>query len=184
MRGIEFKTKIFQLIRHGHRTPKETYNTDPYNASFWRFNQLTSLGKRTQYELGKFLRQQYDKLIGPSGYSSQKVHIQSTDEDRCLISAQANAAGLFPPQANDVWNDELYDWQPIPVHTVENQRNCGKVKRLTREYLESDEIKALLSEHSQLRIFLEEHSNTSVKIVDDFIPFNDALNVERSYGLR
>jgi len=45
-----------------------------------------------------------------------KVHVQSTDYDRTLMSAYSNLAGLFPPAQSQVWNNDL-PWQPIPVHT-------------------------------------------------------------------
>jgi len=33
------------------------------------------------------------------------------------MSAEANLAGLFPPNGSEVFNPNL-KWQPIPVHTV------------------------------------------------------------------
>lgn len=35
-------------------------------------------GKQMQYDLGKFLRRRYNRLIGP-GYSPNKVYIRSSD---------------------------------------------------------------------------------------------------------
>lgn len=33
------------------------------------------------------------------------------------MSAQATLAGLFPPNGEQIWNENI-DWQPVPVHTV------------------------------------------------------------------
>ncbi|XP_031639880.1 testicular acid phosphatase homolog, partial [Contarinia nasturtii] len=73
-------------------------------------------GKRQQYKLGQYFRRRYNKLLGDK-YSPNKVYIQSADRDRLLMSAQANLAGLFPPHAEEKWNEDIA-WQPIPVHTM------------------------------------------------------------------
>lgn len=43
--------------------------------------------------------------------------MRSTDFDRTLMSAEANLAGLFPPNGMQRFNPNI-SWQPIPVHTV------------------------------------------------------------------
>lgn len=76
------------MVRHGSRSPKHTYKKDPYsNVSLWEdgWNQLTKEGKHTQFELGKFFRRRYDKLLGPN-YLAKDIYFQSTNEDRCLMS--------------------------------------------------------------------------------------------------
>ncbi|XP_055307347.1 prostatic acid phosphatase-like [Sitodiplosis mosellana] len=106
------------IYRHGDRNVMESYPNDPYNdEEFWDngFGGLSNLSKRQQYELGKYLRARYQKLIG-AHYSPKKVYIRSTDEDRNLQSAQCNAAGMFNPTGDEVWNK--LGWQPIPIHTV------------------------------------------------------------------
>ena len=49
--------------------------------------------------------------------SSLQVYVRSTDFDRTLMSAEANLAGLFPPDGIQRFNPNI-SWQPIPVHTV------------------------------------------------------------------
>lgn len=49
--------------------------------------------------------------------SSLQVYVRSTDFDRTLMSAEANLAGLFPPEGMQRFNPNI-SWQPIPVHTV------------------------------------------------------------------
>lgn len=56
------------------------------------------------------------------------------------------------------------------------------MKRKADQYLQSDEIKALLFKHRRLCRFLEKHSGDRVRNVDDFINLNDVLNVERENG--
>ncbi|NWI15316.1 PPAL phosphatase, partial [Crypturellus soui] len=47
----------------------------------------------------------------------RQIFIRSTDFDRTLMSAEANLAGLYPPDAQERFNPNI-SWQPIPVHTV------------------------------------------------------------------
>jgi len=108
---------VHALFRHGDRTPTLTCPTDA-NTDAWLkqgLGQLTNKGKRMQYELGQFLRVRYGHFLH-ARYHRNYTHVRSSDVDRTLMSAQANLAGLYPPQKGDVWNPNLL-WQPIPVHT-------------------------------------------------------------------
>jgi len=66
--------------------------------------------------LGLKLREWYNNFL-PGTYSPDDIHIESSDHDRCLMSAQLCLAGLYPPQGAQLWNPEIL-WQPIPVHTI------------------------------------------------------------------
>ncbi|CAJ0937128.1 unnamed protein product, partial [Mesorhabditis belari] len=82
------------------------------------WEQLTNLGIQEAFELGTFLRERYideKKLFGPF-FDREKVFMQSSDQERTLESAQAVAAGLFPPTGNRVWNASFL-WQPTPIHS-------------------------------------------------------------------
>ena len=72
-----------------------------------------------QYRLGIYLQNRYmkDNDLLNETYSRYEIYIRSTDVNRTLMSAQANMAGLYPPQGSQVWNSKIL-WQPIPVHTV------------------------------------------------------------------
>ncbi|PAA56054.1 hypothetical protein BOX15_Mlig013238g1 [Macrostomum lignano] len=107
------------VFRHGHRSPIHPLPNDTYTvANTWRdgLGQLTNIGKRNQFELGKFIRKRYGEFLG-SRYNSSEHRVRSSDIDRTLMSAQACLAGLFPPTGDQVWQAGL-SWQPIPVHTV------------------------------------------------------------------
>ena len=104
------------LYRHGARTPIYFYPNDTNAAHWWQGpGQLTNEGKNNQFELGGFLRRRYAGFLSPL-YHSNYTHVESSDVDRTLMSAQVNLAALYPPQGRDVWNATL-PWQPIPVHT-------------------------------------------------------------------
>ncbi|RZF46423.1 hypothetical protein LSTR_LSTR012498 [Laodelphax striatellus] len=106
--------------RHGARSPTKSYKKDPYAdwKKYWPmgWGQLTLEGKRQLYDLGMKLRKRYSKFV--DRFSVQTVRVESSDADRCLMSAQLLLAGLFPPAgADQLWNKDFV-WQPIPVHTT------------------------------------------------------------------
>lgn len=106
------------LFRHGDRSPVKAFPTDPHQESAWPqgFGQLSQVGMQQHYDLGQFLRRRYTGFLSES-YDRHEVSVRSTDYDRTLMSAEANLAGLYPPNGSQVFNPSL-KWQPIPVHTV------------------------------------------------------------------
>lgn len=68
-------------------------------------------------ELGKWLRNRYDEEFLPKRYSPKNIYVRSADVDRCISSALANLAGLYPPTGDQTW-EKGFPWQPIPVHSV------------------------------------------------------------------
>ncbi|XP_050429979.1 prostatic acid phosphatase-like isoform X3 [Adelges cooleyi] len=108
---------VHAVFRHGERTPADTYPFDPYVNYTWKpygWGQLTNVGKRHQYEIGKFIRKRYNGFLDLL-YSPEKVTFWSTDVDRTKMSAQLVAAALYKPVGTQQWHKRL-DWQPIPIH--------------------------------------------------------------------
>ncbi|XP_071013569.1 lysosomal acid phosphatase-like [Oncorhynchus clarkii lewisi] len=111
-------TFVTVLYRHGDRSPVKAYPTDRYQESSWPqgFGQLSQEGMRQHFELGQALRKRYQGFLNDT-YDRREIAVRSTDYDRTLMSAEANLAGLYPPNGSQVFNPIL-EWQPIPVHTV------------------------------------------------------------------
>ncbi|CAG0896214.1 unnamed protein product [Darwinula stevensoni] len=110
---------VHLLYRHGERSPIVFYPNDPYkDPKYWPVGpgQLLNPGKERHFKLGGLIRKRYEGFLNPM-YDESEVLVRSTDYDRTLMSAQANLAGLYPPQGNQIWNPNLA-WQPIPIHTV------------------------------------------------------------------
>lgn len=160
------------MFRHGDRSSIDTYPTDP-NTDKWPdgLGQLSTIGMQQEYGLGAWLAQRYQDFLG-TRYTPSEVYYRSDDEDRTLMSAESQLAGLFPPDSTRKFNDSL-DWQPIPVHTVELETDpviyvpsCGKYTKLLNEVMQSDEVQTLAEENAAFFEYLTEHSGKQVDITN------------------
>lgn len=126
---------VVVMYRHGDRAPLISFPRDEYyNLTYWPmgFGQLTKYGVTRLYNLGKWFRERYKNFLSET-YSPNEIYIHSSNIDRCLMSASAALAGLYPPTGFQFWNPQL-SWQPIPVHTdnknhdeiITERRKCKK----------------------------------------------------------
>ncbi len=103
------------LIRHGDRTPIVDISTPPYK---WQEGpgQLTSIGKKQEYQLGQEKRQLYINQYHwlPESDQNQKtqemIYVRSSDFERTIVSAQYFLKGLYPQKVGSTQN--------IIIHTV------------------------------------------------------------------
>ncbi|XP_028137119.1 lysosomal acid phosphatase-like [Diabrotica virgifera virgifera] len=183
---------LVTLFRHGARTPIRLYENDPYKAvssEIWPegFGQLTNLGKNQHYELGQWFRERYKQFL-PGRYHSDFLAVMSSDVDRCLMSAAAHLAGLYPPKDDQVWNERL-SWQPIPIHTrpqmedmlIASERPCKKHDRLYQELLNSKSYLTFLEQQREILDYLSFHTGDNVTSLRDVFLINDNLLVESKY---
>ncbi|CAK1554814.1 unnamed protein product [Leptosia nina] len=179
------------IYRHGDRTPVDTYPTDPWrNESLWpvKFGELTNIGKMQHYELGKWLRRRYVNLISEE-FDPSTVYVRSTDVDRTLMSAQANLAGMYPPTAKSMWNQDI-PWQPIPVHTIpENNDEVLAMKRKCKPYIEekhkyinSKSYKERLSKYNDLMKYLTVNTLKKINDYEDIVSIYTTLKIETLYN--
>lgn len=89
---------IVQVFRHGARTPVFFYPTDPYiDPKYWNGlspGQLTEVGQKQLYNLGKYFKDRYTSFIG-NQYEESDISIKSTSSDRNIKSAKAFMKGLY-----------------------------------------------------------------------------------------
>lgn len=78
--------------------------------------QLSNVGKRQQYDLGRWLRKRYAGFL-PDRYSFDDVFVESMEAPRILNAAYLTMAGLYPPRGDQMWLNGMA-WQPIPVRSV------------------------------------------------------------------
>ena len=177
------------LYRHGARTPIDRYPTDPNDVWPQGDGQLTNEGKQNQLELGRFLRSRYDDFL-PALYHMNYTRIVAADVDRCLMSAQANLAGLYPPQGEDEWEASIA-WQPIPVHTVpfgddftfKSYKICDAYNAEHDRVMRSPEIMAINAEYASLYAYLAENSGSPVYDVTTVQYLYDDLWIEAEHNL-
>lgn len=138
------------------------------------------------YRFGQYLRRRYDKLIGKK-YSPNKIYIQSTDFDRTIMSAQTALAGLYPPNEDEKWHNEIL-WQPIPVHTIPwnmdhvltTGRHCPKFEDALQKYRkESPEVQRIYTEHSDLLVHWTKESGMDISSTRDVFLLHNTLFTEK-----
>lgn len=140
------------------------------------------------FKLGQFFRRRYDTLIGDK-YSANKVYIQSSNVDRTIMSALANLAGLFPPNNEETWNEDI-QWQPIPVHTIPKSvdrilyvGNCDKYNDALRKYIEeSPEIQRIYSKNVELFSDWSQKCGLNINTTNDVYRLYNTLQVEREHN--
>lgn len=102
------------------------------------------------------------------------------------MSAESNLAGLFPPQNQQLWNQEI-PWQPIPIHTtpeildfvLAGKKPCPRYNYAAKKYTESPEFQALLSKYKPLFQYLSQSSGLKVKSLDDAEYLYNTLWIEK-----
>lgn len=141
------------------------------------------------YELGRYLRKKYQKLIG-TDYSPKRVYIRSTDFDRTLMSAQALAAGLYPLLNDQIWHEQIRT-QLIPIHTIPIDQEhllawkipCPRFKLLFEKQKRSAELKSYLEAFRSSIEYWELHTGMKLNGTVDIMYLYDTLHVENRRGL-
>lgn len=188
-RSLRFVTLLY---RHGDRSPVKTYPKDPYQEEKWPqgFGQLTKEGMLQHWELGQALRQRYHGFLNAT-YHRQEVYVRSTDFDRTLMSAEANLAGLFPPNEVQRFNANI-SWQPIPVHTVPITEDrllkfplgpCPHYEQLQNETRQTPEYKNMSIQNAQFLDMVANETGVTNLTLETIWNVYDTLFCEQTHGL-
>lgn len=153
------------------------------------------VGKNEHYALGLNLRQRYYNLIGEH-YSPKKVYIRSSNEDRMIMSALTNAAGMFPPSGYEIWNSHI-NWQPIPIHTqvpldqdylLTTHLPCDRYDELLDEAYKLPELQSIIEHHTDELEFIEKNAGKPIRnsnrVFKELAVLYDILMVEKTLGLK
>ncbi|KAJ6635763.1 Prostatic acid phosphatase [Pseudolycoriella hygida] len=185
---------IFDLFRHGDRSPQMQAPGDPYDVSYWPdgWGQLTSLGKEQHLKLGKWLRSRYSDFLS-STYHTNDIYVQSSDYDRTLMSAQADLAGLYPPKKNANYSPNLW-WQLIPVHTRplptdyliggEVPASCKAFFKELAKYYQSPEAQNMVTKAQPYFAFLTNKTGVPITNLSTLTLLRDSWLVESDHNLR
>lgn len=108
------------------------------------------------------------------------------------MSAEANLAGLFPPENKDEqWNEELgKKWQPVPVHSVPDEDDfllnsrayCPRFKHLLDDCVNSPKIQGIMEKYKDFIEFIQSNSGKKIRNVHDISKMYDILFVEDRRG--
>ncbi|KAL3289473.1 hypothetical protein HHI36_022896 [Cryptolaemus montrouzieri] len=183
--------QIHMLFRHGERSPSQLYKNDPHNASLWQdgLGYLTRTGKLQMYNLGQRIRKKYANTI-PNFYFPDDVKVLSSYSDRCLMSAQLFTSGLFVPQKEQIWNEELL-WQPISMNymprsqdnMIASKQECPTYDILYEELFKSHKYKKILQENSELFQYLTEYTGENIDTIRKVEEIYNTLQIEELHNL-
>ncbi|KAL1007028.1 hypothetical protein UPYG_G00080930 [Umbra pygmaea] len=180
------------LYRHGDRSPVKAYPTDKYKESAWPqgFGQLSQEGMRQHFELGLLLRQRYQGFLNDT-YDRHEIYVRSTDVDRTLMSAEANLAGLYPPNGSQVFDPKL-KWQPIPVHTVPQEEErllsfpipgCPRYEVLMNETERSEIFINMTNQYEDLIKLVQEKTGLKNTNIESVWSVHDTLFCEAKHNM-
>ncbi|XP_071111984.1 prostatic acid phosphatase-like [Haliotis cracherodii] len=185
--------KLVNLVyRHGDRSPTMTYPKNPNHVNeTWPegLGWLSTLGMQEQYSLGSFLRRRYTGFLSDQ-YIHTEIRVNSSDVERCLMSAYSNLAGLYPPSGDQMWNSNI-SWQPIPVHTrpAEEDRelnmgeDCPKYDQLYDASLKSNRVKKEEAENKEFYEFITRVTGVSHESIADIWQIADSLFCEKQHNV-
>ncbi|XP_060069590.1 lysosomal acid phosphatase-like isoform X2 [Ylistrum balloti] len=183
---------VNMVYRHGDRSPIDVYKGDPNGKDVWPngFGWLSKIGMNQHYELGQWIRNRYMGFLS-SNYNNTEMLVTSSDEDRCLMSAACNLAGLYPPAGEQVWNSNM-TWQPIPIHTKpkyeDNRINMGEsCPSYTQQYdadMRSPRIAAIDKANEDFYDFLYNKTGWGPQNVTTLWKISDLLLCEKAHGLK
>lgn len=181
----------YVIFRHGDRNPTESYPTDPYNdLKYWPggWGALSNKGKLQMYNLGAFLRARYKDVLGEV-YSSDRLLVRSSYNDRCLMSAGALLAGLQPPSVSEIWLPGL-NWHPIPVHSTPRsldqlivvKKKCPSYEKELQNAYKSEKMRKFDSENANLYQYISTHSGQNISSVLDVEFLFNTIEIEEANG--
>ncbi|CAJ0605937.1 unnamed protein product [Cylicocyclus nassatus] len=195
---------VHVIWRHGDRSPLRTFPSDPIQEDFWKFGgggfgELSPLGMKQHYNLGKQIRRRYvDTKFLSKRYSAREIYVRSSDFNRTINSAMSNLIGMYGFNHNDsvkgVDYPDVKGWPdgyvPIAVHTIPRgidyllaSPTCRRRNTLRKIMQESEEARSYITSPPIVELF----KNLSVYCDEDVNANNvwsirDVLMVEQIHA--
>ncbi|KAK0089686.1 hypothetical protein PV325_006109 [Microctonus aethiopoides] len=179
-------------MRHGQRSPVDTYPNDPnINSTMapYGWGQLTNKGRLNVYDQGLYLRNRYDKFLG-SDYNPDKFWLQSSSADRTKMTAMILSSALWKPNEKQTFKPGM-EWQPIVLHYWPRSEDhlliiwnaCPKLT-MERMKVENDtKVKKINNENHKLYQLLSKHSGWPMKSPGDVANLYATLRAEEEMGI-
>ena len=124
---------VFSFFNTGSRAPadiarKAGTQLDIFNEDWEEpgFSELTNVGERQQYLLGRRTRSLYGNFISET-YDPNDVYVRAADYNNTLMSSQAQLQGLFPVGLGSTIDTELLTVANPPGTTT----NFGNIENLS-----------------------------------------------------
>lgn len=153
--------------------------------------QLTDIGIQQHQNLGKFLKNRYSKFL-PKRFNSSEIYYQSSDIDRTLMSAEANALGMFSDDSN---RNSIV--RPVPIHTTPHKyaetiitdltdfkQECPSYKNLYDKIHQTHSYKQKLREYDLLLPKFKEWSGYDKFSFHNLEHFFDSLQCALAHNLK
>jgi len=129
---IDAKTKlVIEFIRHGARSP--IVKLDFFKNLTWENpGELTEVGERQHYLLGRLRRQQYieTEQFLPEEFNSSLFYLYSTNFNRTQMSLQSYLLGLYPYGIPDLNNNQIEKGIDYLIPRIELKMNQSVIKDL------------------------------------------------------
>lgn len=185
---------VYSHLRHGTRGPGfGEKNTSPiykdiYNVNWEGNGEITKVGIRMLYLLGKITRKRYKDFL--SSFDPLEIRVLSSSKRRTIMSAQAFIQGMFPINDNRIINQTESDVSIPPIELNEEDKN--EIEQHTNKYspentevipihlLDKEENKMLLTDKSVCPKMLNYKNKTKTSKL--FYDFYSKLN--KTYGVQ
>lgn len=113
------------------------------------------------------------------------------DTDRSLASALSTLAGMFPPNGDEIFNENLH-WSPIPVHTgpcdqdyiLGGLKPCDRYEYEMALYGNTTAYTEIFEKYKTLIGYMKENSGLELNTVNDLFMLFDTLITEKLKGYR
>jgi len=145
--------QVIQLFRHGARAPLQAYEGSSWASS--DLGQLTILGMKQQFYLGKNISELYPELVG-STYSPDNISVLADNSNRCIQSAIVQLSTIYLGKNSTLANDsspqeiEQYSlMQQLDDHLPESEKFSGDVVPVQVDIVDSTNEIIFLGQSSQ-----------------------------------
>lgn len=181
--------QVHVLMSHGERTPDERelvmLGTPPPDHVFVPYGAgaMTNEGKTLTFEMGALLRKRYNDFLGPY-YEEENSKVIASDSDLSKMTALLISAGLWPPPAEQVWNDTIM-WQPVPyVYPPQDEDyllyedNCPRYRQEKKRVSKAFVNEGLLSPYRDLFNKIAQMTNTNFSTLEDAYNLNNLFLIQ------
>lgn len=171
--------QVLMVTRHGQRTPKNPYPSDPWGAAkYWPegWLQLTAEGARQHNSLGTWLRNRYAGFI-PAEFKNSDILVRSTGISRTLASAFALTSFLYPAQA-------------IPIHSAPSafdklfspHKSCPVFDREMERFLATSDVRVEEYKRQPFYEWLSHQTGKTVHGLEIAEQLYSLLTIEKQRG--